>query len=159
MNMPNKKINRFDSNIGCQSSAYDRFVEFSVSLYNDFLVAVWMVNSKLPVWWFKPRLNQIGMVTLDSFGDSSVYRMNPRLISWKHFLRAFTYPFRFWAHILRVMAILRKVERDSAGCSSAKVTVKFQQFIHTQDPVTLIDGQTENQNSASTIQNLDLSSN
>ena len=116
--------------IGDNSSPYPCRVEKAVALCNQLLVAAWMVNPKLPVWRLRPRLKNIGMVTLDSFGDPPVDRVNPLLIPFKYLLCSCAYPFRFGAQVLRVAAILREIERDGASGSRPKVAVKFQQIVH-----------------------------
>ena len=79
-------------------------------------------------------LKNIGMVTLDSFGDAPVYGVNPGTINLKRLWFALTYPFRFGANVHRVAAILRQIERDGAGSARPKVAVKFQQIIHADCP-------------------------
>ncbi len=123
----------------CGLSRQPRWIERAISFYNELLVAAWMVNPKLPVRRFRPMLKQVGMVTLDSFGDPPVNRMHPLSIPLKYLLGALSYPFRYGANVLRVAAILREIERNGAASARPKVAVKFQQVFHVRHDAVMSD--------------------
>lgn len=114
-----------------RSSSNPLFVERALTRLDALLAAVWVVNPKLPVWRLRrPVLNDIGVLTVDSFTDDRVHAVNPRHVSWKNLRCACARPFHLGAQVWRIAGAISVCAELNRASGRPKVAVKFVEIVH-----------------------------